>query len=91
MIRDSVEHRQSTIAWQTIKKVSRRNNTAKAKLKVINKQERIKLWKQNSQNVLGNSPKVAHEQIARIISKQLDIKLGPFTQENSTQYVEKLK
>ena len=31
--------------------------------------------------LLGNPPKVTHEPIMRIISKQLDIKLGPFTQE----------
>ena len=45
-IRDSVEDRQSRIAWQTINEVSRRKNTAKAKLKAANQQERIKLWKQ---------------------------------------------
>ena len=32
-IRDSMEDRQCRIAWQTINKVSRRNRTAKAKLK----------------------------------------------------------
>ena len=32
-IRDSVEDRQSRIAWQTINEVSRRNSTAKTKLK----------------------------------------------------------
>ena len=34
--RDSVEDRQSRIAWQTINKVSRRKSTAKAKLKPAN-------------------------------------------------------
>ena len=33
---DSVENRQSRIAWQTINEVSRRKNTAKAKLKASN-------------------------------------------------------
>ena len=80
-IRDSVEDRQSRIAWQTINEVSRRKNTAKAKLKAANQQERIKLWKQHFENLLGNPPKITHEPITRIISKQLDIKLGPFTQE----------
>ena len=42
-IRDSVEDRQSRIAWQTINEVSRRKSTAKAKLKATNQQERIKL------------------------------------------------
>ena len=80
-IRDSVEDRQSRIAWQTVNEVSRRKSTAKAKLKATRQQERIQLWKQQFENLLGNPPKVTHEPITRIISKQLDIKLGQFTQE----------
>ena len=80
-IRDSVEDRQSRIAWQTINEVSRRKNTAKARLKAANQQERIKLWKQHFENLLGNPPKITHWPITRIISKQLDIKLGSFIQE----------
>ena len=64
-----------------VNKVSRRKSTAKAKLKDINLQERLKQCKQHLENLLGNSPKVIHEIITRIISKQLDIKLKPFTQE----------
>ena len=80
-IRGSVEDRQSRIAWQTINEVSRRKNTAKAKLKAANQQERIKQWTQHFENLLGNPPKITHEPITRIISKQLDIKQGQFTQE----------
>ena len=90
-IRDSVEDRQSRITWQTINEVSRRKNTAKAKLKAANKQERINLWKQNFENLLGNPPKITHEPITRIISKQLDIKLGPFTQEELDSVLRKIK
>ena len=35
-IRDSVENRQSRIVWQIINELSRRNSTAKAKLKATN-------------------------------------------------------
>ena len=80
-IRKSVEDRQSRIAWQTINEVSWRKSTAKAKLKATKEQERIKLWKQHFENILGNPPKVTHEPFTRIISKQLDIKLGSFTPE----------
>ena len=38
-IRDSVEDRQSRIAWQMINKVSRRKSPAKAKQKATNQQE----------------------------------------------------
>ena len=68
-IRDSVEDRQSRIAWQAIIEVSRRKNTAKAKLKAAIQQERIKLWKQHFENLLGNPPKITYEPITRIISK----------------------
>ena len=90
-IRDSVEDRQSRIAWQTINEVSRRKNTAKAKLKATNQQERLKLWKQHFENLLGNPPKITHEPITRIISKQLDIKLGSFTQEQIDSVLRKIK
>ena len=86
-----MEDRQSRIAWQTINEVSRRKNTAKEKLKVANQQERIKLWKQHFENLLGNPPKITHEPITRIISKQLDIKLGPFTQEELDSVIRKIK
>ena len=44
-IRDSVEHRQSCTAWQSINEVSIRKSTAKAKLKATSQQDRIHLWK----------------------------------------------
>ena len=75
------------VAWQTINEVSRRKSTAEAKLKAANKQERIKLRKQHFENLLGNPPKVTHEPITRIISKQLDHS----HKKNSTRFSEKLK
>ena len=90
-IRDSVEDRQSRIAWQTINEMSRRKSTAKAKLKAANQQEGIKLWKQHFENLLGNPPKVTNEPITRIMSKQLDIKLGPFTKEELDSVLRKIK
>ena len=80
-IRDSVEDRQSRIAGQTINEVSRRKSTANAKLKAASQQERVKLWEQHFKNLLGSPPKITDEPITRIISKQLDIKLWPFTKE----------
>ena len=90
-IRDSVEDRQSRIAWQTINEVSRRKSTAKAKLKAASQQERVKLWEQHFKNLLGSPPKITDEQITRIISQQLDIKLGPFTKEELDSVLKKIK
>ena len=80
-IRDSVEYRQARIAWQTVNEVRRRKSIAKVKRKATSQQERIHLWKQHFENSLRNTPKFTHEPNMRIISKQLYIKLGQFTQE----------
>ena len=71
--------------------MSRRKGTVKAKLKSTNQQEQIRLWKQHFENLLRNPPNVTHEPITRIISKQLDIKIGPFTQEKLDSVVRKIK
>ena len=49
------------------------------------------LWKQHFENLQGNPSKVTHEPIIRIISEQLDIKLGPFTQEELDSILKKIK
>ena len=71
--------------------MSRRKRTAKVKPKAISQQDQIHLWKQHFENLLGNPLKVTHEPITRIISKQLDIKLGPFTQEELDLVLRKIK
>ena len=86
-----MEDRQSRIAWRTVNGVNRRKNTAKAKLKAANQQERIKLWKQHFEKLLGNLPKITREPVTRIISKQLHIKLGPFTREELDSFLRKIK
>ena len=90
-IRDSVEDRQSRIAWQTINEVSGRKRTAKAKLRAASQQERVKLWEQHFKNLLGNPPEITDEPITRIISKQLDVKLGPFTKEELDSVLRRIK
>ena len=71
--------------------LSGRKSTAKAKLKAANQQERIKMWKQHFENLLTNPPNVMQEPITRIISQQLDIKLGPFTKEELDLVLRKIK
>ena len=90
-IRNSVEERQSRIAWQTVNKVSRRKSTARAKLKADSQEERIQLWKQHFENLLGRPPKVTHEPITKIISNQIDIKLGQFTHEELDLVLRKIE
>ena len=89
-IRDSVEDRQSRIAWQTINEVSRRKNTAKAKLKAAKPTRKNKTVETALRKLTWKpTKKKTHEPITRIISKQLDIKLGPFTQEELDSVLKK--
>ena len=62
-IRDSVEDRQSRIAWQTVNEFSRRKSTVRAKLKAASQEEQIHLWKQHFENLLGRPLKVTDEPI----------------------------
>ena len=71
--------------------MSRWKSTTKAKVKAISQEERIQLWEQYFENLLGNPPKVTNESITRIISKQLDLKLGQFTQEELDSVLRKNK
>ena len=78
--------------WQTVNEVSRRKSTAKAKLKANSQEERIQLWKQRFENLLGpHAPKVTHEPTRKIIFKQLYIKLGQFTREELNSVRRKIK
>ena len=90
-IRDSVGDRQSRLAWQTVNKVGRRKSTAKGKLKATSQEERLRLWKQHFENLLGKLPKVTLEPITKILSNQLEIKLGQFTQEELDSVLRKIK
>ena len=49
------------------------------------------MWKQHFENLLGNPPEITHESITGIISEQLDIKLGPFTQEELDSVLRKIR
>ena len=70
-------------------KRSRRKSTAEAKLKAASQGERIHLWEQHFENLLIKPPKITLELITKIISNQLDIKLGQFTQEELNTVLKK--
>ena len=61
--------------------MSERRRTLRAKLKATNQEERIHKWKDHFKNLLGNSPKVTHKSIKKIIDCQQDTKLAQFMKE----------
>ena len=71
------------------KRSEQKEQTTKAKQKTASEEERIHLWKQHFENLLGKSLKVTHETITAIIN-QLDIKLGQFTPEEHNSALRKI-
>ena len=71
--------------------MSRKKSTTKAKLKATSQEDQIHLWKQHFKNLLWKPLKVTHEPITKIISNQLYIKLGQFTQEELDSVLRKIK
>ena len=74
-----------------VNEVSRKKSTVKVKLKATNQEEWIHLWKQNFKNLLRKPPEFRLEPIAKIISNELDFKLGLFMQEELNLVLRKIK
>ena len=64
-IRNSVEDRQSQIAWHIINEMRKSKSTSRAKLKTVRQEERIQKWKEHFLNTLRNSPKVTDKTIEK--------------------------
>ena len=66
-------------------------STVRAKLKAASQEEWIHLCKQHFEYLLWKPPKVTYEPIVKIISSQLEIKLGQLTQEELDLVLSKIK
>ena len=78
--KNSLEDRQSWLAWQTVNEVSRRKSTNRVKQKSSYQEERFQKWKEHFKNLLENPPEVP-DKLIKIINKPLDIKFGQFPEE----------
>ena len=70
-IRQSVEDRQSRLAWQIVNEISGRKSTSKLKLKATSQKDRLQKWKEHFQKRLGNPPKIIENNTQKIVDKQL--------------------
>ena len=66
-------------------------STSRAKVKAASQEERMKIWKEHFKPQQGNSPTVTHKPMTEIINRQLDMKLGQFTQEELNVILTKIK
>ena len=73
-IKDATSNKKSAIAWKTVNEISGRKSTNKAKLKASSQDERLKLWQNHFQDLLGKPPVIKEERIAPVITVQLNIK-----------------
>ena len=78
-IKNAAENRQSSVAWKTVNEVTGRKSTSKSKLKASSQEERLKLWKEHFQNLLGKPPSVSDKPIETVINSTLNVKIGNFT------------
>ena len=77
-LKNAAENRQSSVAWKTVNEVTGRKTSSNSKLKATSQEERLKLWKEHFQNLLGKPPSVSDKPIETIINYTLNIKLGHF-------------
>ena len=90
-IRNAAENKQSSLAWQTVDKVTGRKRSTQAKLKASSQDERLQKRKERFQNLLGKAPVIKDQPIQQIIDNELPMKKGPFSEEELETVLKKLK
>ena len=90
-ITNAVSNQKSAIAWKTVNEISGRKSCNRAKLKASNQEERVKLWQQHFQDLLGKPPVITEEEITPIFTEELNIKKGLFTMEELLKAVKSIQ
>ena len=78
-ITNASTNKKSAEAWKTVNEISGRKNTNRAKLRASSQEDRLKLWKQHFQDLLGKPPTIKDARITPIFTEELNIKKGNFT------------
>ena len=77
-ITNTTTNRKSSEAWKAVNEICRRKITNKAKLKAKTETERVNLWKEHFQKLLGLQPTLENVNVTPIIDNDLGIKSGNF-------------
>ena len=89
---NATTNQKSSEAWKAVNEITGRKTTNKAKLKAKNETERVILWKEHFQKLLGLQPTSENVNVTPIIDNDLGIKSGNFTMDElkaalqNTQY-----
>ena len=78
-ITNATTNQKSSEAWKAVNEMSGCKTTNRAKLKAKNETERVNLWKEHFQNLLGLQPTSENVNVTPIIDNDLGINSGNFT------------
>ena len=84
-------NQQSAQAWKTVNGISGRKSTNRSKLKASSEEERLRLWKEHFQNLLGKPPNIKDTIITTVVEKELDVKKGAFTMDELERVLKNVK
>ena len=71
--------------------MSGRKKSSQAKLRAYSQEERIIKWRDHFKNLLGTKPNVTNSPVQTFIEEELEIKTGPFTEEELKSVLKTLK
>ena len=90
-ITNAVDNQRSAIAWKTVNEIRGRKSSNRGKLKASNQDERVKLWHQHFQDLLGKPPVIKEEEMTPVSTEDLNIKKGLFTIEELLKAVKNIQ
>ena len=71
--------------------MNERKNTLRENIKAASQEEILQKWTEHFKNLLENSPEITDKIITKIINRQLDNKLGEFTEKELDSIKKKKK
>ena len=88
-INNAATNQQSSLTWKIVNNVSGRRKSPKSKLKANTQEERLELWKNHFQGLLGKEPTVNDLPMTKIIHNEQDISVDDFTIEELEKVLKK--
>ena len=77
-IKDAHINHRSRLVWDTVNEVARRKNPKRGRIKASYTDERLAIWKDHFQKLLGQSPEIDDQPVPKVFDT-LPIKTGEFT------------
>ena len=91
IITNSIEHRKSGLAWQTVKEMTGRKGANRGRIKAKHPAERRKKWQDYFTNLLGQPPVVASKPTITIVEETLPINTENISMEELVKCVNGFK